>query len=539
MKGVFIPMTIEEIKIALTKTFKNRQDPVVMAFLEQSIENNTSYHGLISNKLEKYLPMYLQDHNLGFTVNGQYDENTKTRYNEILFDHNVPTKNHNGLPYPQGWFRVLRANMEYPSLENTFRVTIESGQVRFGVYSDVFVFEKDFSLSLKKGPLVNGIEFDIVNKTHRMLGTSSVSGVTPQKFANDALCLFSKGYVLDTAAWEATVDATSSADSRFAQAAKECELAKLVQKNIWVTITLLSKYVEMNDFKYFLQDDAMRKLMEAHVNVRIGSSQDPFESLNTVFRKGANFYEVLGLKSEMAEFIDSRGRDFKLQNMVHLSKALESLSAHIKIETSQDIYKILKIVGVNDFYNQDIEFGRLVYLLNRGYTVDELYSFLNRAYIKEAVEMKEGFGLLYHIVVLNELVDGEKKKMFPKYLKVAFDVIQRQATWLHQEWVDGENDLLENNFKKKVAHLLHDGDGFEVIAPEKGQVGMKFYLSSSMDGIDRLIFKKKRGSKGIDLVLWGDMLVHIHEKVSEKYEKAIRSWAKEKGLVVTNMGLFR
>jgi len=145
--------------------------------------------------------------------------------------------------------------------------------------------------------------------------------------------------------------------------------------------------------------------------------------------------------------------------------------------------------------------------------------------------MPDGLQLLFRIVNQREVLTGERKKFFPQYLKVSSDVFTRDLNKMHGRFKTGDKTVV-NNIIKKREHQLHDEKTFEVISIKEDSPDLDSVVQEYVNGTDSLFYKKKRGTHFIKILLDGDTIIGVSEKLGPNHIENFKNWAKEKNLLM-------
>lgn len=530
-------MNTEEIKILLNRTFKNLNNPLTMGFLNEVVKCKYGYSGYpLSRAIQQYRPIVLKDNNLVVEIKSILNEEGTGRYHQVGFDKLQPSTLNDDI------FQLeFKA---YPSEFSSMNFSVKDGIVRHIVSSFHFIVNPDFTITSGQETLIAGLEFDIVNKTFTMLG-NAVGTQDPVEYSRTFGSLpWAKGeYKMNPSQWELDVNQAILADAKFAKAAEECTLLTLLNEVPYQTIIRLYQYITVNSVKHVLHHSYLNRSLMNEISRNFMGHYNDLNDPRTMFAEADDAYGVLGINGPLAEYSEGCHQIISLDSTRVVSKMIDTIRRLTNVKTADDICKIAIILGCETIHNRESDFAKLLFVLERGYTLEELYSYLALIDKKQAVIPSNGLTILHRILNISEALTGCKKKMFPKYLKGTHDVFERNfRNEMDKRSADRKDfdDILANVVKKR-SHLCVVEKDYEIYSAKSSDSGGNIYglLTASSCGEDVVIYKKKRGKNEVLITIEGNNVTRISEKLNEVHEQNVRDWAAKHNLWVTQRNLYR
>jgi len=172
----------------------------------------------------------------------------------------------------------------------------------------------------------------------------------------------------------------------------------------------------------------------------------------------------------------------------------------------------------------------VVSLLEAGYAVDELTSYFKGIDINEAVEPIEAAQFLAFTIFHNEIFTMERTKIFPTYLVGSYRVANRKVKELTRVLKHPEDSEHIGLFNKRATRFEHKGNGYSIVPISKELLmsarpaDRPLIISESYSGHDTL-FYVKRSSQCVRINIFGNNIVSLSEKMTDKQLANLHEWA--------------
>lgn len=521
-----IHMTVEQLKLILSNNFKNFKDELAMGFLKEVV-GTAGYRRFHrdSNILEFYKPIYVPEYRLTFTVTTLADP-AGNPYNEVTFseDQNEPKEQH-----------FVLNELYYPTEKYTSKIDVEY---------DVIVVEvmgKDYGIDTNYR-----LKSELYGTSHKLfidLGGRKYTWDAPE--SEEIIRRYLSEYNFsghDASPFLQKVANASAYSETFAKLVEEYHLAsfqKFVDQPRVLVYTLIQLIVRPY-VKALLASEPWFSLFTDN-----NGSYHSFQAVenDTLYFPGEDVCTILGFPKVFNGFIQGRNLEEMRFNHIaqcfDLSDAIKSIAKTRSIDDEVEANTIISLLRASRWsgYN-NVAMGRMLFMFDRGYAPQELLQYLLKAERRQAISMEDGFNILFDLIVRREQLTGEKKKFFPKYLKVSHDVFNRDFGLMVNAALSGESTKLLENINKRKLNLVEDGSDYEIVAQSTHELCETDLISAAHNGHDIMYYKKKRGSKYVQIKLIGNTVQELSEKLPEKHLENLKKWMDKNDLVPRNQFMF-
>lgn len=529
-RGIYT-VKVEELKALLTKEFKDRENPAALGFLEHIAMNKYTLSEHRANRKRRHVfsPISILEYKLMMTVAVEYDEKEGTNYHEIVFEDAEKIGKGYGV-------LVIEPNKSFPRPQKRTVMGVKNGRVYIHELAVCYHFDFDYHITRTEDTILSGIEFDLVNRNYRLLGINANNCRTLVDMLKQIGGMFAPtDSVLET--WTKDVLDNATKDSAFAAVAQECNLVALHQHGVTKIALALMQYIQFNDLKHVLNSEYYGKLYCDYLTPHVWDVNDILNHPEQQFQHGQSAAEVMGINPTREAYFRET---LKCQSYVIVAQAdalLETVHQVMPIHRNEDIEKIVQLIEDAYIRNAEAQLGSLIHLGKLGYTLDELHAYLAKVEKKQAIPIEMGFDALCRIVTRRELLTGEKKKFFPKYLRVVDDVFARDMNAKLDAFRVSPDAQLFERVKNKRSELWMDEKTFEILPPPNDDTASRT-VSVCAEGTDTLLYKKKRGTRYTTILLTGNTVIKLSENIGEQHMEHLYAWAKKNNLIIGSRKLY-
>lgn len=401
-------MNIEEIKFSLMRTFGDSKNKDVFDFLKRVVGIDTKL-GSYSNYV--FNPIYLPK--IGLLVNiRRLKDKTENEHHQIVFS---------VFESPNKKYFELKVGETHQAVDIHQRsITIRDDLVCIQNLGSQYKIDDKYALIKVDRIVVNEIAFDIINK-------KVIRSVENEKFDNALRRLRNILEPLSNSKsdWSKEVKDACDKNPLFAKAAQECDLASLIDVN-GVALPALYAYVVRPSVMHLTSHPELRKPFFDYLVAQDLSDGAFVNKIESLFCEGDCAYEVLGINKLWVSEIALSGRNLSIPNIKGFADMLQSIERFIPIGSTETVRKIAALIGISPQSTSANTIGELTWLYKKGYSIDDMYSYLQIIDIKQGVDLKKAFHMFYYVVRKHYFLTGDSGLFYPEYLQIEDNLQNRE-----------------------------------------------------------------------------------------------------------------
>lgn len=534
-------MNLNELKLKLSKILKNRDDYRMMKYVQSFMKTDTGDEvdlfcpsDLFQTRNSRQLYYCRRDlepiliGNSGLTLNMSvcFDKELSKTYHEILFEEGANF----------GRKSTLKTGVIVPN-GNKILIEIKNKTVRI-IYTEAGITaDENFEFSDYIIKEIVGLEFNFDKNSIKVVGEKHFQKMPVE---NAVLKLMQHMSLSDAKQIRIDLNSkykSSSAESNFI---KSIHLDYLLD-DYSILPVLLYHFTKNSDIRSLLQNEGAAKLVFRKIN-RVYNSDNKDEQsqifeTNKYFKKGTTPSQIAGLDGPFAEFYCQFGEgkeDFRPDYLERYTEAFDKLQKHIPITSNEElqiIFNLTNCYGIHFYQN----LGFLVYLVQCGFSIIELYQTLLEMDREQAIPYNEGLHELFKLNFLNECNSGIRQKIISDSVKKDIDKAYRLFKDLnpdtfraaHPFYVQALDNLL------KHAMLKTNGFNFESQSKEKSSYPRIDYVLDYKLSVDATHSSSGETNyiRFYGLAITGT----VNRPLSTSMKTLVKKWAENVGIYIDSL----
>lgn len=487
---------IEEVKLNLTRVFGDNSNVYAIDFLHSVVASSWSFS---SKRDYDYPPIRIAEHDLLMLIKVRKSEETGKYYRQVSFQE-ISKDGISGAYYDivPGELRIKGKVIKTDLINDTIRISLNSLS---------YNLSPDYELFYDDSVVIGSNTFDIVK------GKRIKQGDFEQL---DSLQMQRPLVMKDMDKLRRDIEFISYHYPKFKEAAKACNLIETLNKEAYVSIIVLKQFVEFKSLEHILNHPKLSikyydYIQSTYRCSSLGSGQC------TGLKKGKNAYEVLGIPEFLISYIDSK------MNLEwrYLIEHINFINRYLRFDKKANAADVEWVDKMCDLGSRSERFMiGYSYLLDIGYTREELNRYLAKIWDKQAVRPDDSIRYLYNILSSIEVMSNCRTKFFPKHLRITFDVESRR-------FKNFEKESNKKWTRDIIKSFVGDFDSYSITNKNVDGSPIEFCDTSRFQ---YLHYKRKDGTIMGGIFIMGNTVTEISsiaQSFTPKDKENIRKWAEE------------